>query len=124
MNRQRALAARAHAQILAIRQLPNEATRKKLKTLCMKTPALIHQSGAVQAIAFLRSREGAIGRDFSTRLAVVMGVANDDALHALAVSDTDVVAYMMFTERLSDAAVWLRRFAQSDLADVEDNDDE
>lgn len=123
MNRQRALAARAHAQIVQIRQLPDEK-KKKLKTLCMKTPALIHQSGAVQAIAFLRSREGAIGRDFSSRLAAVLGIANDDALHALAVSDTDAVAYMMFTERLSDAAVWLRRFAQSDLADVEESDDE
>lgn len=128
MSQQRARAQRAYQMIREIATKANTdmATAKKLKTRCMKTPSLIQQSGAAQAVAFLRSREGEIGRDFSKKLAHVLELKDDVALHTEAFrEDHDVVSYMYFTHQLADAAAWLRRFAQSDLTDIEEemNDD-
>lgn len=124
MSRQRERAARAYEQVQGIAALKknDEAKAKKLKTLCMKTPSLVQQSGAAQAVAFLRSREGENGREFCTRLAKVLELNNDVALHQEAFRPThDVVSYMLFTQQLADAAAWMRRFAQSDLTDIEED---
>lgn len=121
MSRQRERALRAHESIL---QIAEDNDKAKLKTLCMKTPALIHRSGAAQAIAFLRSRDGDVGRKFCNHLAHILELpeATDQALNREVLKRSDLVPYMIFTEELADAAAWLRRFAQSDLADVEGDD--
>lgn len=121
MSRQRQRALRAHERIL---QIAKDNDKAKLKTLCMKTPALIHRSGATQAVVFLRSRDSEIGRRFCDHLAYVLGLSKTthEGLNEEVLRKNDLVSYMIFTEELADAAAWLRRFAQSDLADVEEDD--
>src|SRR5690554_2797521 len=114
MSRQRTWAAAAHAEVMKIKGSDNES---KLRTLCMKTPSLIHQSGLAQAIVFLRSRDKKIGECYVNTLASVLvktreDVGSGEELQKQALGETDLSAYMALTQDVSDVAAWLRRFAQ------------
>lgn len=120
MSRQRTWAAAAHAEVIKVRDTDDQS---KIRTLCMKTPSLIHQSGLAQAIVFLRSREKN-GKDFVDMLARVLattrdGVNRGDDLQKLALGEGDLSAYMALTQDVSDVAAWLRRFAQIELKEDE-----
>lgn len=121
MSRQRTWAAATHAEVMKIKGSDNES---KLRTLCMKTPSLIHQSGLAQAIVFLRSRDKKIGQDFVDMLARVLATTRDNVntgekLQKMALGEGDLSAYMALTQDVSDVAAWLRRFAQIELKEDE-----
>jgi CRISPR-associated protein Cmr5 len=91
---------------------------REYRTLCMKMPVLLMQSGLVQALAFVRSR-GEPGKAFSADLArVACGLAGDDPgldLMRTAQDAEDLAVYLALTRDVLDASTWLRRFAQSEL---------
>jgi CRISPR/Cas system CMR-associated protein Cmr5 small subunit len=114
MSRQREQAARVHERVRGYKG-NGEA---KLRTLCMKTPALIHQSGLAQALVFLRSRDGEHGERFVADLAHGLGrsdVKTGDALIKKALQ-TPMTEYMVLTASVADVAAWFRRFAQIELS--------
>ncbi len=117
MTRQQKWAKEALKRVQAY-QGPDE---KKYRTLCMRTPALIQQSGLVQALAFLRARDGEEGKRFCSDLAAVYApeqAAKGDPgerLQTLAQSTDALLAYMTLTRDLIDVAIWMRRFAQAEL---------
>ncbi|TVQ96809.1 MAG: type III-B CRISPR module-associated protein Cmr5 [Deltaproteobacteria bacterium] len=118
---QRDMAARALKAVEAIRRDTGRNT--KLKTLCMKTPALLQQSGLAQSVVFLRSREvaSAIGETYLNHLVATMGseaISTTQQLQRRALEETDLSSYIALTSEAQNAAAWLRRFAQIELADV------
>jgi len=116
MSRQRVWAAAAHDEVTKFRN----GDEAKLRTLCMKTPSLIHQSGLAQALVFLRSRDKEIGKGFVDALARVLSKTRSEAssgkkLQDLALGEGDLSSYMALTQDVSDVAAWMRRFAQIEL---------
>jgi CRISPR/Cas system CMR-associated protein Cmr5 small subunit len=115
MNRQRDYARKAHEKVLSFK---TDNDMSKLKTLCMKSPALLHQSGLAQAFVFLESR-GRYGVTYLNAVCDVQGGQTLDAYRAsflkagLPLSD-----YMRMTQEMADVMAWMRRFAQVELKDV------
>lgn len=118
MSRQRKQAARAHERVLGYKG----GSEAKLRTLCMKTPSLIHQSGLAQALVFLQSRDDN-GKRFVNDLAYALNhpkCDTGDALIKRALNEP-MVEYMVLTAAVADVSAWFRRFAQIEL---ESNDGE
>ena len=111
----------AKAALEQVSKRKNGAMESKFSTLCMKTPNLIHASGLAQALTFLLAREQETGKDYLNALdAVLHGAdakhpADGAALQKLAVETLDLSAYMALTRDVMAAAVWLRRFAKTEL---------
>ena len=115
-SRQRVWASAAHEQISGFKGGDEEA---KLRTLCMKTPSLIHQSGLAQALIFLQSREKEIGKRFVKALAAAYAPKgthlSGEELVKKALNEDSLQGYMVLTSDISDVAAWMRRFAQIEL---------
>lgn len=119
---QRDMAARALREILGIKKLAetDEELGKKLNTLCMKTPALLQQSGLAQTMAFLHARTEAQnhGGRYADHLVKTMGherLASSKALLSQSL-EADLASYIALSHKAASAAAWLRRFAQVELA--------
>jgi CRISPR type III-B/RAMP module-associated protein Cmr5 len=100
-----------------------EANEDKYRSLCMKAPMLIKQSGLVQALAFFRSREDDVeARLFVDHLAAVytagggQGAADGAALQRKAHGAATLGDYLALSRELVEISVWMRRFAQSELS--------
>ncbi len=115
MTRQQEWALRAQQQV---RDLAATPQRKKHKTFGMKMPGLIQQSGLVQALVFVQTRTGEGGPDFVDALATVYGVANGNAL-VTASRTADLAQYLALTRDVSEVAIWVRRFVQIEMGDLE-----
>ncbi len=91
------------------------------RSLCLKMPALLKQSGMVQALAFMRSRAGdgdsSLGKAFCSDLARVYGQAEEDPGLALLkkAQKAALAEYLAMTREIIDISIWFRRFAQSEL---------
>jgi CRISPR-associated protein Cmr5 len=112
MTRQQQWAHRAFEKVSAARM---QDTVGKYKTMCMRFPSLLVQSGLVQALHFL-SRDHANWGAYLTDLASVVGT---DAQQLLRQSRTvETTEYMALGREVRGAALWMRRLAQSELAEV------
>lgn len=113
MTRQQQWAREALTRVQKMRKSPQE---KSYRTECLRMPALLRQSGAVQAIAFVKSRNDA-ARAFLFDLAAVCRGETPDAIDALyaAALKSDLPQYLALSRDLVDVAVWFRRFALSEL---------
>jgi CRISPR-associated protein Cmr5 len=118
MTRQQKWAREALTRVQNMRNGPQE---KSYRTECLRMPSLLRQSGAVQAIAFVRSRSDA-ARVFLFDLAAVCRGEAPDAIDALygAALRSDLPQYLALSRDLVDVAVWFRRFALSELEGGED----
>ena len=121
MTRQQRFAKEALAKVLAVVKTDKE---KKFHTHCMKTPSLIHQAGALQAVAFW-NRDKDAKASYLPALATVYGkgvdkegVTGKTLLDSLT-GTTDLAGYMALSRDLAEAALWLRRFAQAELKSEE-----
>ena len=104
-----------------------KSTESKYKTLCLKMPTLLKQSGVVQALAFMRARSGEEGKEFCNDLSAVYGVPTLDGKTAGKdlQDQAQTVAlpqYLVLSRDLIEVSVWFRRFAQSELK-AEDGDE-
>lgn len=101
------------------------AKESKYRTLCLKMPALLKQSGVVQSLAFMRARSGDDGKKFCDELAEVYGVtptqgkSASETLQEQAQS-ASLPAYLVLSRDLIEISVWFRRFAQSELNETEE----
>lgn len=126
MTRAQLWAKRALAKVL-FRKGRNE--EKSYRTLCMKTPILLKQSGPVQALAFLRARDSnsSPGKDYADDLAFVFlgETDNEPGLRLLqrAHDTQDLAAYLALSSDLIEVSMWFRRFAQAELRSDEETDE-
>ncbi len=119
-TRQQRWSLAAHSAVKGFRAKGDDA-KKKLKTFCMKTPALIQRSGTVQALAFLLSRKGH-GSDMADSLAKTLGSAKSGNELLERAQKMDLPDYLALTRDLLEVAAWFRRFAQIELADVREEE--
>ena len=92
------------------------ANAREYRTLCMKMPGLIKQAGLVQALVFMRSREKQVGDAFVLDLSEIYG-KKDLVAEA---QKQPLAPYLAMTNDLSQIAIWFRRFAQIELADMDE----
>jgi|LSQX01.2.fsa_nt_gb CRISPR-associated protein Cmr5 len=118
MTRQQQWAIRAHQQVL---QLKTKSEKGKHKTYAMKLPGLIHQSGLVQTLAFLRTREAG-GRDFVDAVASVYGARSGDVL-VQRVQNAALPEYLAMSRDVVSVAEWIRRFVQIEMQDIDEVED-
>lgn len=124
---QREIAIRAHAAVREMATHENEAIRSKFKTLCMKTPALLQQSGLAQTVTFLRARERKkmYGEWFVDHVVGVLDdaeIGNSDTLQLKALQ-LPLGEYMVLTQSIERILIWFRRFAQVEMVDIQEDDD-
>ena len=117
----------AHAALAKVASHKGKSTESKNKTLCLKMPTLLKQSGVVQALAFMRARSGEEGKEFCNDLSAVYGVPTLDGKTAGKdlQDQAQTVAlpqYLVLSRDLIEVSVWFRRFAQSELK-AEDGDE-
>lgn len=108
----------------ALKRVENQkgkATESKYRTLCMKLPSLLKQSGILQSLAFMRARDE-IGKQFCDELAQVYGVPKEGEQSAGEVLQkraqrAELNEYLVLSRDLIAVSVWFRRFAQAELRD-------
>jgi len=122
MTRQQDWARRAH-KLVHNRAKGTKDERAKYKTHCMKLPTLLQQSGLIQALVFLRTRENP-GPAFCDEIAVVYGRSelSDGAALVSRAENAPLPEYLALSRDIADVSVWFRRFAQIELADVPEVD--
>lgn len=109
--------------LTAVEGWAKDANKAKFKTLCMKMPALIGQSGLVQAVVFMQARSGTEGRRFVEALATTyLGKSDKDigTTFLKSVQEAELPAYLAMSRDVIAIATWYQRFAQSVMADVEE----
>jgi CRISPR-associated protein Cmr5 len=116
-TRQQRWSVAAHRAVLGFADAKDDK-KKKLKTLCMKMPALVQRSGAVQALAFVISRAEE-GERFANAIADTLEPGRKGADLLEKCQTADLAAYLASSRDLIEVATWFRRFAQIELADVE-----
>lgn len=121
LTRDQSYALIVHDQVIAIQK---QVSARRYGVMSHKLPILIRTSGLVQALAFVASRKETIYQDFLRDLASTMGFKDKEALfHAARTSKLQ--HYMLLTQRILDALIWYKRFAQSILkVDASDSADE
>ncbi len=118
MTRQQQWAKEALARVKQQHGKPKES---KYRTLCMKLPSLLKQSGILQSLAFMRARDE-IGKQFCDELAQVYGVPKEGEQSAGEVLQkraqrAELNEYLVLSRDLIAVSVWFRRFAQAELRD-------
>lgn len=120
-TRQQRWSLSAHQAVLGFAKGTKDK-QKKLKTYCMKMPALIQRSGAVQALAFVVSR-GDEGREFIDALAGTYDSKLESRQLLTKAQEADRLShYLALTRDLLEIAAWYRRFAQIELAGIDEDD--
>lgn len=130
MTRQQEWARGSLERVSAYAPRPDGPARdgaSEYRTLCMKMPILLKQSGLSQALAFVRSR-GDLGKAFCDDLSAVLAPAEatvgsgqataKSAGHQLqerAFTAKDLGTYMSLSRDVIAVSIWFRRFAQSEL---------
>ncbi len=90
--------------------------KSKYKTMCMRFPALLQQSGLVQALHFLSRDDSWV--PYLGDLAQVVAVEKDALLRRARTSAT--IDYMALSQEVAGAAQWMRRIAQAELSNVDE----
>lgn len=103
----------AHEHANAVLQRDKESDRKKYGSMCHKLPVLIRQAGLAQALSFLEARDtkNKPYTQLINDIASTIGVENLVERSR----EADLKEYMYLTQRVLDAMIWYKRFAQSVL---------
>ncbi len=118
MTRQQRWSTEAHAHVVKVAKGGDTA---KYNTWCRKMPSLIQTSGLIQALVFIESR-GAEGKKFCDDLARIYDPKLDrDKLRDKA-QKAPLAEYLALSRDLINVSIWMRRFAQIELGDKEDQD--
>ncbi len=119
MTRDPARAHLAYNKISAV----HEDIRKEYGGNCLRLPAMIHQNGLCQTLAFLEAKSAknpVFGRLLND-LAAVSGLAQTGAEFAAATRSADLATYQRYTRDALASATYLKRYAEAVLR-VEDAD--
>jgi CRISPR type III-B/RAMP module-associated protein Cmr5 len=95
----------------------NEKLQEDYKALARRFPALIHNAGLCQAVAFALSKGGSQERSSAHQqylddLAAVMGFASGSDLHERCLQ-AGLGEYFLLTRSAMDAAGWLSRYVEA-----------
>lgn len=99
-----------------VKTLVNTKNEKDYRQLARSFPALVHGCGLVQAVAFVRAKEGEAGEIYLKHLSMVMPLENGTSLDAKSRS-APLLEYQQITRDATDSATWLKRYAEALLKD-------
>lgn len=86
--------------------------------VCKTFPALIHNSGLCQAVAFAESKDQGKGEEFGQYLDGLASILGMDSKQLSRRSRSDeVLAYQSLTHDALAVATWMKRFAEALLKD-------
>jgi len=114
MSRQQKWAESAYKDVMAVKKGERDAVKQdKYRSHALKFPSLLLQSGLVQAVTFVDSRDES-GKLFIKNLAATIerpGLLEE-------ARTTGLAQYVRLAADVLAAASWYRRFAQSELKGV------
>lgn len=110
---QQQMASRAFELVSGVGQ----GEKQKYGTMAHKLPILIHTAGLAQALAFVEARQDPAQLKLLDHLAATIGMAGITNRQQLAQfsRETPLPVYMLLTRRSLQALVWYKRFAESIL---------
>jgi CRISPR-associated protein Cmr5 len=129
MTRQQKWAKKALELVLK-EAVKDPGTRSKFRTHCFHGPNLLQQAGAAQAVGFWNRNDD--GKNYLNALAQVWAAgagqeaqkATREALVNSVIDEASLQNYMALTRDLIAAATWLRRFAQAELPNEDDRQED
>lgn len=109
-----------------------ESWRKNYGRQCLRLPALIHQCGLCQALAFFQAKGGEVGdkkgkeyfHQVLQDLATVSGLEETAAKLAERSWSEDMKTYQWMTREAMASAQWLKRYAEAVLKVESGGEDE
>jgi CRISPR-associated protein Cmr5 len=122
-TREQIRAAKAH-EIVSVIQSKPEKEAKSFGRQCLRLPALIHQCGLCQAIAFLESKAKDKDNEFkkvAESLAQVIGAPMpasqrmNSSSFAKQVREAGMIEYQWLTREALKASQWLKRYSEAIL---------
>lgn len=78
--------------------------------IAKKFPALVHNCGLAQAIAFVLAKEGPTGEVYIGHLTSTMGEADDIGNTS---RGADMMKYQRLTREAIESATWLKRYSEA-----------
>ncbi|MCL4514095.1 MAG: type III-B CRISPR module-associated protein Cmr5 [Firmicutes bacterium] len=117
-TRQQEWAKRAYQ---AVKQKMGSPLEADYARVCKTFPALIHNSGLCQAVAFAQAKKEK-GEEFGQYLdglAIVLGTNSGEL--ARRSREEEVLSYQRFTQDTIAAASWMKRYAEALLEDEKNN---
>lgn len=115
-NKEQAIAKKAYNAVTSVK---GTKTEEKYKQAAITFPALLHNNGLCQAIAFYQSDKDGKKCNYLNDLAKILGFADNTAL-AEATKDYPLEEYMHLTRQAMQTASWIKRYSQSFLKDDEE----
>ena len=91
--------------------LPETKAEKNYPKLAKKFPALAHNCGLAQAIAFVRAKEGNTGTMYLNHLSSVMDGPKNDLDERS--REASLSEYQLLSQEAIEAATWLKRYAEA-----------
>jgi CRISPR-associated protein Cmr5 len=115
-TRQQERAAEAYSRIIALKSGGwSRADKDKYGLQCVHLPAMIHEAGLCQAVAFLQSKAKTNSESpHGKALADLAGVMREHDLPTSA-RNSDLLAYLQLTREALRSAEWLKRYAEAEL---------
>lgn len=95
-------------------EIKNDKDNEKYCQLAKKFPALVHNCGLAQALAFVQAKEkdGNLGKAYISHLSDVMGLKKDQDLGDLSRSE-ELREYQRLTLEAIESATWLKRYSEA-----------
>jgi len=95
-------------------EIKGNKENKEYSQLAKKFPALVHNCGLAQALAFVQAKEKEenIGKAYLSHLSSVMGLKKEDDLGSLSRS-ADLSRYQRLTREAIESATWLKRYSEA-----------
>lgn len=110
LTRQQLRAQSAYNSVSSFKGEMNEKEVEDYAQLAKKFPALVHNCGLAQAIAFVQAKEGATGEAYIAHLAQTMGSIGD--IGSISRS-ADLMKYQKLTREAIESATWLKRYSEA-----------
>lgn len=104
-TRQQLWAEKAYQQVESMKDKQGEADYQRV---CKTFPALIHNCGLCQALAFAEAKEH---REYLNALAAVLGTSKDNL--AQQSRESHILEYQRLTQNALQASTWLKRYAEA-----------
>lgn len=92
----------------------SDKDNEEYSQLAKKFPALVHNCGLAQALAFVQAKEKEenVGKAYLSHLSEVMGIKKDEDLGKIS-RTAKLMEYQHLTRETIEAATWLKRYSEA-----------
>jgi CRISPR-associated protein Cmr5 len=93
-------------------EIKNDKYNEEYNQLAKRFPALVHNCGLAQALAFVQAKEKDAGKAYISHLSDVMDLKKDEDLGNISRS-ADLIKYQWLTREAIESATWLKRYSEA-----------